>query len=87
MSRVHCNSQHRPCPLWVKSGHIHPTSALPPKADIAGRQQIVEEAEEEVCGEAQDGRRSMANRVKYDHPDDDGERGAARICVLFGQRS
>jgi hypothetical protein len=30
----------RSCPLWVKSGHRHVglMSALPPKADIGGRQ-------------------------------------------------
>jgi hypothetical protein len=61
-------------------------SALPPKADMAGRQQIVEEVEEEVrrsSGWAQVNGQQSQRRSSHD----DVERGAARIGVLFGQRS
>jgi len=61
-------------------------SALSPKADMAGRQQIVEEVEEEVrrsSGWAQVNGQQSQRRLSHD----DVERGAARIGVLFGQRS
>ena len=58
----------------------HPTQATPAPGEINTSGSLVRtHALKQVST-----RSSMANRVKDNHPDDDGER---RIGVLFGQRT